>query len=353
MINKNIFIILLLLLEITSCSPTIKDFDKYKIQPLERGKYLPSKKALKKEKIHIAIVDFDTNSSATASVLNLNRSILSELENILVKNRNIQIVDKKISNKLKEYIDNGDIKQIPNNILGNISIDYIITGSFDKAEVSRRYVSKLAGNVLTGILINTGNCDSPSCETGRTIGNVMNVADAVINPGYWVYDGEVAGNIKIYNASSLLLVDSIKFEGNSEMVEDIGLLSNKNGNENIPMVIKQAFDNSILRLKNRLYNAFLYNGYILEKRVYGNKSIFRINLGLKENLAMGDKFKVYSIINNYNPITDENTPEEIEIGSGVVSNIILNDSAWVILDDKETIEKIKLGDMVRIRKQDK
>ena len=60
-----------------------------------------------------------------------------------------------------------------------------------------------------------------------------------------------------------------------------------------------------------------------------------------------------SIINNYNPITDENTPEEIEIGSGVVSNIILNDSAWVILDDKETIEKIKLGDMVRIRKQDK
>ena len=137
------------------------------------------------------------------------------------------------------------------------------------------------------------------------------------------------------------------------MVEDIGLLSNKNGNENIPMVIKQAFDNSISRLKNRLYNAFLYNGYILEKRVYGNKSIFRINLGLKENLAMGDKFKVYSIINNYNPITDENTPEEIEIGSGVVSNIILNDSAWVILDDKETIEKIKLGDMVRIRKQDK
>lgn len=350
--NKNIFNFSIIALFLFSCSPTIKDFDKFKTQPLKMDKYLPGKESLKKNKIVVAILDFDTTNSPIANNLGLGNIISSKIENVLVKNRNIQILDRKIANKLKGYIKDGNLKTIPNDVLGNISLDYIITGSFDKAETSKRYLNKLASNVIGGILINTTNCgNSKSCETGRNIGNAMNVADAVVNPGYWIYNGEVAGNIKIYDASNMLLIESITFNGSSEMVEDVSLLANNNGkNGNISAIIKHALDNSLITFKNRLHNIFIYNGYILEKRAYDGKTIFRINLGSNDGLAMGDKFKVYSIENNYNPITDENTPEEIEIGTGVVSNIISHNNAWVIIDDKKTTDKIRLGNIVKIKK---
>lgn len=351
--NKNISAFSILVFVLFSCSPTIKDFDKFKTQPLEKDKHLPKKELLKKDKITIAILDFETTNSSTASNLGLGNIISSKIENILVKNRNIQIIDKKTANKLKKYVNDGNFKSLQNEILGNLTLDYIITGSFDKAETSRRYVSKLAANVIGGILINTTNCgNSKSCETGRNIGNAMNVADAVINPGYWVYNGEVSGNIKIYDASSMLLLESIAFNGSSEMLEDISLLAkNNNGkNGNIPTIIKHALDESLITFKSRLNNAFLYNGYILEKRTYNSKTIFRINLGSNDGIIMGDKLKIYTTENNYNPITDENNLEEIEIGTGVVSNIISHNNSWIIIDNKKTIDKIKLGNIVKIRK---
>ena len=353
MMNKNIFNFSIIALFLFSCSPTIKDFDKFKTQPLKMDKYLPEKESLKKNKIVVAILDFCTTNSLIANNLGLGNIISSKIENVLVKNRNIQILDRKIANKLKGYIKDGNLKTIPNDVLGNISLDYIITVSFDKAETSKRYVNKLTGNVIGGILINTTNCgNSKSCETGRNIGNAMNVADTVVNPGYWIYNGEVAGNIKIYDVSTMLLIESITFNGSSEMVEDVSLLANNNSNKNgnISAIIKHALDDSLITSKNRLHNIFIYNGYILEKRAYDGKTIFRINLGSNDGLAMGDKFKVYSIENNYNPITDENTPEEIEIGTGVVSNIISHNNAWVIIDDKKTIDKIRLGNIVKIKK---
>ncbi len=350
--KKNVFTLMILASFVFSCSPTIENFDKFKTQPLEAGKYLPKKESLKKNKIVVAILDFDTTNSQNANTLGLGGIISSKIENILVKNRNIQILDKKMANRLKEYIRDGNFKTMQNNLPGNISLDYIISGSFDKAEVSKRYVNTLPANIVGGILINSTDCrGSKSCETGRNIGNVMNVADAVINPGYWIYEGEVSGSIKIYDASSMLLLESIAFGGSSEMAENASLLGGNNGkNGNATAIIKYALDKSLITFKNRLHNIFLYNGYILEKRVYDGKTIFRINLGSNDGLVMGDKFKIYSIENNYNPITDENTTEEVEIGTGVVSNIISRDNAWVIIDDKETIDKIRLGNIVKIRK---
>lgn len=350
--KKNVLTLMILASFAFSCSPTIENFDKFKTQPLEAGKYLPKKESLKKNKIVVAILDFDTTNSQNANTLGLGGIISSKIENILVKNRNIQILDKKMASRLKEYIRDGNFKTMQNNLPGNISLDYIISGSFNKAEVSKRYVNTLPANIVGGILINSTDCrGSKSCETGRNIGNVMNVADAVINPGYWIYEGEVSGNIKIYDASSMLLLESIAFGGSSEMAENASLLGGNNGkNGNAAAVIKYALDESLITFKNRLHNIFLYNGYILEKRVYDGKTIFRINLGSNDGLVMGDKFKIYSIENNYNPITDENTTEEVEIGTGVVSNIISRDNAWVIIDDKETIDKIRLGNIVKIRK---
>ena len=352
MSKKNIFNSIIVILLTFSCSPIIKDFDKFETQPLRVGKYLPRKEALKKSKIVVAILDFDTTSSQNANIMNLDSIISSKIENILVKNKNIQILDKKMASKLKKYIKDRNLKTMPNNLLGNISLDYIIGGSFDKADVSKRYVNTLPGNIMGGILINSTNCSGDkSCETSKNIGNVMNVADAIINPGYWIYRGEVSGNIKIYDASSMLLLESIVFGSTSEMAENASLLGRNNGkNGNFAAIIKYALNESLITLKSKLQNIFLHKGYILEKRVHDGQSIFRINLGLNDGIAMGDKFKIYSAENNYNPITDENNIEEIEIGTGVISNIISRDNAWVIIDDKKIIDKIRLGNIVKIRK---
>lgn len=352
MSRKSVFVFIIIISFVFSCSPTIKNFDKFETQPLKAGKYLPKKESLKKNKIAVAILDFDTTNSQMADVLGLSGIMSSKIENVLVKNRNIQILDRKIASKLKGYIKDRNLKTIPNNLIGNISLDYIVSGSFEKVNVSKRYVNTLPGNIIGGILINSTNCnDSKSCKTGRNISNVMNVADAIMNPGYWIYKGEVAGNIKIYDASSMMLLESISFSGNSEMTENASLLSNNGAkNGNFETVIKYALDESLITSRNKLHNIFLYNGYILEKRVYNGKTIFRINLGSNDGLVMGNKFKIYSIENNYNPITDENNMEEIEIGIGVVSNIITRDNAWVIIDDKETIDKIRLGNIVKVRR---
>lgn len=346
---KNLPICLLILIGLSSCSPTIKNFDKYQPAQISKAKYMPKKEEVENSKISVAVVDFDDSNLAMASNLNMGKIAADEIEKILIKNRNISILDRKSIKNLEKEIRLASIENA--NISGLKGADYIITGSFSRADISKVYRSNLMGNVAAGVVTNIVGCEgNKNCQTGKNVANALNVASAIANPGYWLYTGEVAGNIKIYRASDFSVLEILSFHGEQEKDEDVSLLSGKNNNRNgnNEAVLRDAFLRAIYSRIRSIQNIFTKKGHILEKRNFDKKYIFRISLGMDDNIHMGDKFIVYKIIDNYNPITDKNIPTETKLTSGVVSNLITKNDAWVMIDDGEIVDKIQIGDIVRI-----
>lgn len=346
---KKFWICLLTLFGLSSCSSTIKNFDKYQSVQISKTKYMPKKEEAENNKMLIAVVDFDDSNLNMAKYLNMGKIAADEIEKILIKNRNISILDRKSVKNLEKEIRLANLENT--DISGLKGADYIITGSFSRADVSKVYKSNLMGNVAAGVVTNIVGCDgNKNCQTGKNVANALNVASAIVNPGYWLYTGEVSGNIKIYRASDLSVLEILSFHGKQDKNEDISLLAgeNNNRNGNNEAVLREAFLRAIYSRISSIQNIFTKKGYILEKRNLDKKNIFRISLGMDDNIHMDDKFIIYKIVDNYNPITDKNIPTEIKLTSGVISNLITKNDAWVIIDDNKAVDKIQIGNIVRI-----
>ena len=87
----------------------------------------------------------------------------------------------------------------------------------------------------------------------------------------------------------------------------------------------------------------------MEKRSFKKKSIFKINLGASDGIVQGDKFEIIGQFENQNSINNQVEVEKRIIATGKISDIIDPKNAWIIIDDSENIDKIRLGDTVKIK----
>ena len=99
----------------------------------------------------------------------------------------------------------------------------------------------------------------------------------------------------------------------------------------------------------KVKNFFAKMGYVLEKRSLKDKSIFKINLGSSDGIKQGDKFEIiskYSVNNNLTGATDV---EKRIIATGKISDKIDPKTCWIIIDDKNDADLIRLGDTVKFK----
>lgn len=326
----NLAIILLL----ASCAPTIKNFDDYQKQFLAKTEFMPTKENLENAPPKIVVFALDENDNQVANQAQLGNSIANNIENILAKNRLAELVDRKAATKLQKEIALSEMKKTGSYKGPKVS-DYAVSGTISNAGFTSKYSS--GGIYYTK-------------QTGL-----------VTTPPNYKYSSDVAGNLKIYELPSLAVVDTIEFSGKKTRTENVqqaggvSLGALQVGGEKVKgadrddSLVRKAGEDAIDNIIIDIKNAFAKKGYILEKRSYGNKSVFKINLGSLDGLKHGDKFEIVGQYQSQNAITDEMEAERRIIAQGTVTDRIDPKTAWIVVDDNKKADVIRLGDMIKLK----
>ena len=111
-------------------------------------------------------------------------------------------------------------------------------------------------------------------------------------------------------------------------------------------LMKVAMERALSDTRVNLKNSMAGKGYVLEKRAFKDKVIFKISMGTDMGLKHGDKIKFYTKTEEVNDITGTSDLIEEKITDGVVSNILNKKYSWVIV--KENQEKVRLGDIAQL-----
>ena len=216
----------------------------------------------------------------------------------------------------------------------------------------------VADYAISGAISNAGFTSKYS--NGSTYYNPQSRQFVSVPPKY-TYSADVAGNLKIYELPSLTVVDSIEFtakKSRSEAVQQEGGLAlgglqiggkKVEGAKRDDNLIRKAGEDAVNDVEVDIKNFFAKKGYVLEKRILGNKAIFKISLGSDDGIKQDDKFEVSGKYESQNPITGEIEVERKIIASGSVSDLIDPKSAWVVIDDTKKAETIRLGDAVKMK----
>ena len=252
---------LLLTLLIASCAPTIKNFENYQKQFLSKTSFMPSKENLEGKSPKIAVFALDDNNIQVASQASLGSSAANNIENILSNNRLAELVDRKAVTKLQKEIALVEMNKT-GSYKGPQVADYIISGTISNAGFTSKY------------------------SNGSTFYDPKSGSLVTIPPKY-TYSSDISGNLKIYSLPSLSVVDAIEFSGRkvrSETVQQNGGLSlgslqiggeKVKGSDRDDNLVRRAGEDAIEGIKIDLQNALAKKGYILEKRVFEDKTIFK------------------------------------------------------------------------------
>jgi len=326
---------LLLLPMLASCAPTIKNFENYQKQFLTKSKFLPSEENLAGKPSKIVVFAFDENSNQTATQAVLGVSIANNIETILTKNRLAELVDRNAAAKLQKEIQLAEMNKT-GSYKGPQIANYAISGAISNAGFTKKYSS---GSTYF----------DPKSKNMVTI------------PPKFTYKTEVTGNIKIYELPSMAVVENIELKGNKTRVENVqqnGGLSfgglqvggqQVSGADRDDALVRAAGQDAVDEAVIDLKNALSQKGYILEKRILEDKTIFKISLGLSSGIEQGDKFEISGQYESENPITNKIEVERRVVASGVVADKIDPKSSWVLIDDAKKVDQIRLGDVVKMK----
>lgn len=324
----------ILLLFLTSCAPTIKDFASYQKDLLPRSNFVPSAEELKNNVNKVVVFNLEENNK-TAIDAGLGKSIADNVENVLGSDKLAQIIDRSAATKLKQEIALAETMKT-GSYKGPQIADYAISGSISNAGFTKKY-------------------QAPSSYYNQQTQSFVNI------PARFNYQANVDGNIKIYELPSMKVMQNFNFSGfvsRSENVQQsggfaFGSLSvggeSARGAERDDGLVRSAGRDAIENIAVDIKNFFGKKGYILEKRIYKGKAIFRINLGSNDGIKQGDRLEIVTKYESQNPITEEIEVESMVIGQALVSDQIHANSAWIIVKNKDEASKIRLGDQIKVK----
>ena len=320
----------------TACAPTISNFNSYQKQPISKTAFMPDPEVIEGIRPNkVVVFNLDENDNQIAKQANLGASVTANIENVLTKNHLAKLVDRKSASKLEKEIALAEMNKT-GSYKGPEIADYAISGTISNAGFTKKYSS---GGVY------------PNKD-----GSLTRV------PPKFTYTSEVGGNIKIYELPSMSVVENFEFNGKKSRTENVqsdngvsiaGLVEfggqQAKGSDRDDNLVRKAGEEAIDESSIDIKNFFARRGFILERRTLKSKSIFKINLGSTDGVAQGDKFEVTGQYETENPLTGKNEVERRVIGEGVVADKIDPKTSWVIIDDSQAIENIRIGDAVKFK----
>jgi len=278
------------------------------------------------------VLGFNGRDNEIAKKTKLGNTLAISTENILSESRLVKLADRNAYKKLAKEIALIEMSET-GAYKGPVAVDYAVSGDIATAGFSHKFIAAKSSY-------------NPSTKRfSRT-------------PAKNKYTASFTGNVKIYALPSLEVIEVIPLAGEDYRLEDAvenrSWFKTEVDTSNIKKedndMIRKAAADSLDAQRHVLKNIFssLRRGYILDKKSDGKKVVFKIGLGKKGGIEHGQKVNIFTKQKDKNELTGEVSIEEIEMGKGVVTNIITTNNAWILVKDKAIADQIKIGDYVTV-----
>lgn len=315
----NLCLLLLVVILLVGCTPTISNLGEYQPCPIEPCSYMPTPEQLKSSKIKVVIFPLSEGDIDFAKQAKLGSTMAGLLENQLAGGA-VEIIDRNSAQKLQKEVKLAEMNKA-GSYSGPAVADYAISGAIDNTTFDHDF--------------------NEAYTTTDKKGNTY------YNSAKFNYKAAVTGKIRIYELPSLRIVKTITFSDTATKSEETKSASDyKRRDDNL---VGTAGSGAIKSARVELQNFFAKKGYVLERRAKEKVTIYKISLGSDDDLKTGDTCQIFTINKTVNPITQEETPEDFLLGEGKVSNLIANNYAWIVVDETKLHAPVRLGDYVKVK----
>lgn len=322
------FIIVTVLLSGCASSSTISDFDNYERRPLVKASIMPSKAQLSRDRARVVVLDIDDDSIDLAKQSRLGVALRQKIESLL-GGGGVDVIDRKLAATLQNEIMLAEMKG-KYDYKGPEVADFGVTGNVIAVNYSTSYSKASTWVDKEG----ESHYSPPRCS----------------------YSIQFEGDLKVHALPSLRLVDTIKLdETERQSVSLEGRYSRscpKYPNEQLRGLVTEAGISAVSEAEVDLKNNFAPQGYITEARSNDDDHIFKVTMGRQAGLEEGQSVDIIQFYNNQDLLTGETSIEETKLVNAVVSNNVGSEYAWIVVDDAEKSDRIRLGDAVKVRYED-
>jgi len=300
------YLLLVIFLFFSACSTKINPAEYHKISA-PRSKYLPSPNELtSKTKVLILNV---ISKDDYARRYRLHNDLKGLIES-LISNTSAITIHRNKKTTLKEEIIYAQESELTNSNIN--SANYIINAEITSTSYSHEYHKAIRWRDKKGKIH--------------------------YQPPYYTYRGCVGGVIEIIKIPENYIAKTFYFSG-------CAYASSRYYRNYREILLKKALTDAIERLKTKFKEFFAKKGYVIEIRKKDDETIIKTTIGSNDGIKQGDIVNIYTIKEYINPLTNKPSKEIVLIGSGEVSNVINQNTSWIIVD--KTKEPIKIGDFVK------
>lgn len=134
-ILKTLFILCFLFC--CNCTAKISNFNQYQKEIIPTSQNVPNEEDLKSIKPKVVVFDFNVGDNSYAKHSNIGRSLAVNVENYLTNQKTIELIDRKVAEKLKDEIVLSQLKNIEASYNGPQVADYAISGDISKSGYKR------------------------------------------------------------------------------------------------------------------------------------------------------------------------------------------------------------------------
>jgi hypothetical protein len=314
--SKTLLAVLVLTL-VSGCATQIKDIGSYRPAPMADTDVMPTPEQLEAKRTKVLV--FEADDKAVRDRLN-DAGVLKarKIEEVL-SGSSVEIVDRSLAMKLRDEIALAEAK-------GDGSTTY--SGPEVASVAVRSFITD----------VGAGSKYTPASQYEYK-GKLYQVAHSCNYTGY------ATGGMRFYEVPSLRLMGTFALKGNVSVSENAYC---RNDQGVLLGLARQAVEDSVHRSRADIKNMFAPKGYVVEKRVMDKNVIFKVMVGKTHGAASQDKLTFYTVRKNENRLTKKVEFEEMPITTGVLSDQIGEDFAWIVPDDLDKARQIRLGDFVKI-----
>lgn len=298
---------------LSGCSTTIKDLGAYRSAPMMEADVMPNKDQLEARRIKVVVFEAEDSSGRRIAQAG---SVMTQSLASKVSDGGSEIIDRNLANKLQEEVSLAEAKGV-GSYSGPAVADFAIKAVLGSINYGNKFVQ------ASTICDKKGRCNT--------------------YPAHCEHSAGMAGTVRVYEIPSLRLVTSINVNGSAYVSTET--YCNSSPAEGLML---KSIENGIHSARTEVQNLFAPKGYVVEKRVNGDKSIFKVMFGTSQGAKSQNSVKIFSLRKNENQLTGKTTVEEIPIATGTISDQVTSEHSWVVVDSADVAKQIRLGDFVKV-----
>lgn len=157
--------------------------------------------------------------------------------------------------------------------------------------------------------------------------------------------------VRAYRLPDMIQIGTYDFEGDATNSTETSNSNCPISNASFEGLISSATSTAVLENQYKLLNELVPAYYVIERRqIPGDKgnALFRTSLTNAKGAKEGAKVNFFRRELKTNPLTQEQFVEEVLLASGEITDQIDRNGSYVLVKNAEQIEKLMLGDVVKV-----